>query len=388
MLELKLNLDLSPAQALYLKQTLSGQSSTTPLLSSEEWKHFVAQLGQHAIIPIFYWQIRSFPPEHRPPEEIIQHLREIFMASSIRYLQMEQQLKEVTTAFSKMNIPFLVLKGPAFARMIYPEPAMRASGDLDVLFLPSDVPRVRPILEKLGYHCREKMFEKLGDFRNEEFFLPQANKHGRSMIEVHWDIHAFYGMNRAATTAELFKRAIEFKSPNLSFKTLNSIDSLLHAAIHAAFVHPQNLRLSWIYDITLLAQQLKNEEAWKTLQAKSVEWHGRLAVENLLQLTVEWTGYKTPFGFNDFSSWPAPSKKEKEGWEMVTIKQPSFKSFLKSRLPASGGIKRKLQIILMLIFPVFSLSRLPAYWQNCRQRFWHQNNRAIAKSCCRPQQYR
>ncbi|MEK6737843.1 MAG: hypothetical protein AABY74_04155, partial [Planctomycetota bacterium] len=69
---------------------------------------------------------------------------------------------------------------------------------------------------------------------------------------------------------------------------------------------PHN-RLTWIYDIALLAGQLRKTDDWKILQRRCVEWRCRKDMETALKLASDWAGFSIPFGFDDFSQWPALS---------------------------------------------------------------------------------
>jgi hypothetical protein len=48
-------------------------------------------------------------------------------------LLLERQLLETASRLSRAGIDFRVLKGPAFAHLVYPDPAWRGSGDVDLL---------------------------------------------------------------------------------------------------------------------------------------------------------------------------------------------------------------------------------------------------------------
>jgi len=91
---------------------------------------------------------------------------------------MERQLREIIEGFQEEGVRVLVLRGPALAFSLYPDPAMRPSCDLDLLVLPEQVVQARGILEDLGYKCLAKRFETARDFFREECFVHQKNPEG------------------------------------------------------------------------------------------------------------------------------------------------------------------------------------------------------------------
>ncbi|MER3458636.1 MAG: hypothetical protein C4309_08450, partial [Chloroflexota bacterium] len=54
-------------------------------------------------------------------------------------------------ALEAASIPAIVLKGPALALTIYPDPALRVIGDLDLLVRREQVEQAMAALHSLGY---------------------------------------------------------------------------------------------------------------------------------------------------------------------------------------------------------------------------------------------
>jgi hypothetical protein len=60
---------------------------------------------------------------------------------------------EVMRRFGHEGIPCILLKGPAFARLLYETPQERAYIDVDLLVAPEDYERAGKELERLGFTC-------------------------------------------------------------------------------------------------------------------------------------------------------------------------------------------------------------------------------------------
>lgn len=317
----------------------------------KQWTKLFNLLKSHWILPLFYKQIGSWPLKLCPPKEIVHQMRISFLASRAHALQMEKQLSEIINAFQKDEVRILVLKGPALALTIYPDPAMRTSSDLDLLVLQKQMPQARAILERLGYKCLGKRFEHSKDFYCEETFVHENNPAYYRSVELHWDLHSFSGISREVKVEDLFLRAVKIEKSGLIFETLNPVDSLIHRAINMCLWHNKEIRLIWIYDTALLAHQLKTPQDWEDLLEASVRWRARLALENSLKMAQVWVGLKLPHRFNDFSKWPKPTQAEVSAWSDALLRHERASSFFKLHWSSSTGIFQKVRFLFHLLFP-------------------------------------
>lgn len=344
-------LSLSDEYLAFISSLLKNKPIKPPKASIKQWSEFLDLLKPHWILPLLYKQISSWPQKFHPPEEIMHRMRKPFLMSRARALQMEKQLREIIDAFRNEGVQVLVLKGPALALTVYPDPAMRASSDLDLLVLPTQMAQARAILEHLDYKCLGKRFEHSKDFYCEETFIHKSKPRYHRAIELHWDLHSFSGISREAALEDLFLRAAKVKSSALTFYTLNAVDSLIHRAINMSIWHNKAIRLIWIYDTALLARELAPPDEWKILQERSIAWRARLALENSLKMAQVWVGLKMPYGFNDFSNWPRPTQTEASFWSDALLRHEQASSFFKLHWSSSSGIFQKARFLFHLLFP-------------------------------------
>ena len=223
-------LDLSDELLIYARSVLQDESPLAPAASTDEWSGLLNFLQANWIIPFFYRKIGSLPQECRPPEAITDEMRQAFLVSCVRSLHMEKQLQEIIEAFREQGVRVLVLRGPALAFSVYPDPAMRPSTDLDVLVRPEQVIQARAILESLGYRCLAKRFENARDFFREECFIHQNNLGNKFPVDlhwVHWELHPFFKGSEEVDVEDLFKRAWKVETPTMVFETLHPVDYLI-----------------------------------------------------------------------------------------------------------------------------------------------------------------
>jgi hypothetical protein len=123
-------LDLSDELLAYICSVIRDESPTAPDATIEQWVELLEVLRANWLIPLFYRKIGSLPQECRPPEPIADEMRQAFLFSCVRSLHMEGQLREIIEGFQEQGVRVLVLRGPALAFSLYPDPAMRPSCDL------------------------------------------------------------------------------------------------------------------------------------------------------------------------------------------------------------------------------------------------------------------
>ena len=346
-------LDLSDELLAYVQLVLKDESPLAPEASLDEWSRLLTFLRAHWIIPLLYRIIGSLPSERRPPETISNELRQDFLVSVVRSLQMERQLGEILEAFREQGFRALVLRGPALAFSLYPDPAMRPSGDLDLLVMPEQVVQARGVLESLGYRCLAKRFETARDFFREECFIHQNNQGNKFPVDlhwVHWELHPFFKGSEEVDIHDLFQRGWKVETPTFAFETLHPVDYLIHSAIHLVMIHKNEMRLSWIYDTALLARHLQVPDDWEKLQERSVAWRARLPLEQCLKMAKVWAGLELPEGFDDFSTWPLPTEDESAVWE-DTMQHHWVTILLKRSLANPSLILKRVPSLLRLLFP-------------------------------------
>jgi len=335
----------------YLLALLSGAPQPAPQVHSDEWTKLITILKAHWVLPLVYWHAGHVPKKMRPPREVMDTLRGSFQWSRIRTLYMERQLQQLTSAFREAGVRMIVLKGPALARMVYPDTALRAGSDLDILVHPKEMTRSKEILSQLGYTCDARKFgtdvEALS--HHEEFTSSQHGQQFRS-IELHWKLIRI-GLLQESDVDNLFDNAVQVSADSSTFEALNPVDALIHRALNNAFMHDGDMRLIWIYDILMLAQSLKEPKEWLLLQNRCVAWRARLAVEVALTLARSWYGLRLPDAYANFSTWPAPSAEELDAWNLITLRRKRLDFMIGAHLPHGASFLENVWLTIRLIVP-------------------------------------
>lgn len=335
----------------YLLALLSGAPQPAPQVDPDEWNKLIIILKAHWVLPLLYWQAGHVPDRMQPSKQVMDVLRGTFQWSRIRTLHMNRQLQQLTAAFRDAGVRMMVLKGPALARMVYPDPALRPGSDLDILVHPKEMMHSKEILAQLGYTCDGRKFGTDVEALNhhEEFTSSEEGEQFRS-IELHWKLIRV-GILQEIDAENLFDNAVQVSADGVVFEALNPVDALIHRALNNAFMHDSDMRLIWIYDILMLARSLKEPDDWLLLQDRCVVWRARFAVEIALTLARSWYGLRLPDACADFSTWPSPTAEELDAWNRITSRRKRLDFMIGAYLPHDAGFLERIWLTIRLIVP-------------------------------------
>ncbi|MGR3219732.1 MAG: nucleotidyltransferase domain-containing protein, partial [Candidatus Anammoxibacter sp.] len=301
--------------------------------------------------PLLYWKVGRLPSELRPPEEISGQMRQAFLYNRAQCFKIEAQLNEILNAFNSRGIEVIVLKGYGLAKTVYPDPATRPSGDIDLLVHPDKFTKARTLLKGLGYKCLVERFEIIKGFHWDEVFTRKTNGKTNLDIELHWDLHRCFGNKRNTDIDGLFDRAVSVELAGSSFKVLHHVDALVFCALHMLMTHNEHIRLLWIYDCAMIARRLTTFKDWEILQERSDDLGGRIALEKALKMAQVWAGLQIPSEFNDFSEWTNPTLEDNAAWSNAMAR--SFKPgvFFKEALLNPSTFFTNVNYLFRLLFP-------------------------------------
>jgi hypothetical protein len=150
---------------------------------------------------------------------------------------------------------------------------------------------------------------------------------------------------------EVFSRSIRVEADDATFSTLSVPDHLLYQAFHMACQHCGATRLSWIYDIAMLAGEIPDAAGWKDLIRLSVERNCRLSLEAAVGMAEFWTGLTLPPEVSDTALWPAPSREEVAAWELAMRRSVSIPASFQLKMRAIPDARGRLYFLFRFVFP-------------------------------------
>ncbi len=195
---------------------------------------------------------------------------------------LNQQLKEILSAFKKHNTEAMLLKGLALAESIYPHLGRRPMADIDLLIKPRSLILASKVLVELGYKLN------LGN----SGYSYTKNGVMLSCVDLHTDIACF-------PAEEVWAKARRVELNGFSALTLSLEDTLIFLCYHMAVCHAYPYR-RWLEDIHLFVTHYKKEIIWQELIKRIKAYRLDMPCYWCLLKTKEI--FKTPIPDNLFSS--------------------------------------------------------------------------------------
>jgi hypothetical protein len=250
-------------------------------------------------------------------------------------LRLEKELLRVTDALARAGVRPVVLKGPALAHTLYPDPSWRPFGDIDLLVRTDQWREACDVLEELGH--RRDVREPRPGF--DERFGKGATHRNADDIEV--DLHRTLVLGPFGLwldVDELHDRAIPYILGGRSLLRLDDHDRVIHAAMHASLGSP-GLHLWTVRDVaqTTLAPTVDwaiLEERARRFRVMAVMRHALMNAATQLELTP-------PEGAEALLRYDAPRGERRALQTFVTARGPRSGTAL-STLRAIPGLWAKL----------------------------------------------
>jgi hypothetical protein len=150
--------------------------------------------------------------------------------------------------FRAAGIRHALLKGCATAQLDYPDPAMRVTGDVDVLIARHDHAVAIATLEDAGLHRMAPAFRTGWERRYGKDIALIGDE--RVEIDLHLALVAgYFGIKMP--TAPLLERLVTYEVAGRQMPALDAMGRLLHACIHTASTTP--MRLGSAADVVQIA---------------------------------------------------------------------------------------------------------------------------------------
>lgn len=241
-----------------------------------DWIVVLRLAEHHGMLPVLYQSLRGLTAN--VPPGIVDDLGKSYEHNAHRNLKFTAELFRILDSLEAHGITSIPQKGPMLAESIYGDLALRSFSDLDILVSPSDVLRVRMVVQELGYAPTLSLSST-----EERAYLATGYEYtfdgpaGRNLLELQWNIvPRFYAVD--FDCGQLFERAV---SANVSARTVRALcpeDLLLSLCVHAA-KHAW-IRLCWLRDIAGVLQSQVVD--WCTIERRAAE----LGIRRMLQVSL------------------------------------------------------------------------------------------------------
>lgn len=226
-----------------------GEFPRWQIVDEEEWEGTVAQSRLHGVSGLVYKLLPDSAPAHI--RESLQSDYNTQLAGNMLYIH---QLAQIVPALRNASVRFAVVKGAALLATVYPEPAIRAMKDIDLLVHPEDANILRSVMMHLGWQEEDEDIagRQFGErYRAETSFTRQE---GALLlrVEAHLDMPGFYPPSRSAIWDRL---TLVSGAGNDEMPVLSLSAHLSYLCAHY-YYHHCGFGLKWLMDVALLISRV------------------------------------------------------------------------------------------------------------------------------------
>jgi hypothetical protein len=265
---------LSPPASAWLLACLDALGRRQPVApppADVDWDALLARAEAEDVLPAVAYAATGWAAV---PPEIRRRLADALATGRARNLVMTRELAWALRRCATDGIAVIVLKGPVLAETVYPDPALRPFGDLDLLVQPEDRRRADATLRALGYAPVADEHSWDFDIAFDGATVYESTAGVR--IDLHWALltEARYAW-RPREAAAVWDRAVPITLAGERALGLAPEDLVLHLATHFA-VHHSLTGLLRQWDLALVLAHAPME--WPVLLRRARAWRVRQAL--------------------------------------------------------------------------------------------------------------
>jgi hypothetical protein len=232
-------------------------------------KYLFQLISRHKIIGYVFRILSTHLSEQTKGKITIQ-----YKEHSHHTLKFVRQLILVSQKLDNWDLPYIAFKGPVLSQMLYNDPLVKNSVDLD-FWVPLDhLETCHKALNEAGYrrvkpsHLTPKQQEKNYSISHHYTYVHQTD---RVVIELHWNITNPFSL-LPLTFQEAYNSHIHVNLHNHKIKTLSYVHYLLYLAVHGS-IHRWS-RLTWLKDFSellKLSTEKQQEEVFRMAKKLQLE---------------------------------------------------------------------------------------------------------------------
>jgi hypothetical protein len=342
---------------------LDGSSLPLPeqALDPAEWGKLVQSVRFHRLAGLLSARVHDHDLP-TTPEQRDAALRDHATAMQL-CLRLEADLFVVGDILEACDVRHRVLKGSSFAHLDYPDPALRAFADIDLLVYPEHYHTAVDALTGAGF---ERKFPEVRPGFNLRFGkgVSFTGPSGREL-----DLHRTFVMGPFGLMIDLddvWGTADRFEIAGRSFETLDADQRFLHACYHAAIGNART-RLGPLRDLAGMLQRSANAVDIDHALALGERWRSTAVVARAVELT--WDAFALPE--TTFARWArdfTPTNDDRRALRTYVDLDMGHAARSYAAIQAIPGVRAKTAFVWALVFPSrsFGAGRHGGRWRRWR----------------------
>jgi hypothetical protein len=172
------------------------------LTNGVDWEYLLKLVEFHGIAPLLAYNLTTSGLRDLIPEPYLDQLNRVYNSTLYRNMLLSRELTSILSAFSQHGVAVIPLKGTILAELLYKNPALRTSADIDILVHPEDTVKAGGLLAELGYKQTSERSHWDHYFHEAPYYKQTAFP---IFLELHWDLEDRRLVN--IPKAEIWQRA-------------------------------------------------------------------------------------------------------------------------------------------------------------------------------------
>jgi len=236
------------------------------------WGEVLGEADRQRVAPLLYHRLAAGERWQRIPQPWAAHLLARFQESALRNALYLVSLEAALAALNREAIQPILLKGAALAYTLYPHPALRPMGDLDLWVQPAEFSRALEALRRAGW---------LPAFPGQEALLQAGVTHHLCLgnpggfprtLELHQRWMTLPGPLRAPDGEEsVWQRASPVRIGGGQARILEPVDHFIYLAAHLARHAADEDLLIRYADLALLVERYGSGLDGKSVTSRAIQ---------------------------------------------------------------------------------------------------------------------
>ncbi|MHB0875048.1 MAG: nucleotidyltransferase domain-containing protein [Anaerolineae bacterium] len=250
---------------------LVGQETGTDGWSEPHWEAARRVIQVHGIAPLLWAHRQAIPAWDRVAPSLQAYLAQQHRLNGERVTALMGELGAVLRRAVSEGIVALPLKGSVLVSQYYEDPALRPMADVDLLVRQGDEGTLAATIEGVGFHpSEERSTPRHRSFvrypaGEPRLYLDGEHPLNPHVIEVHTVVGEGFAGKAHYITDDLWAGSRPGTCAGAPCLVIGPPSLLRHLLIHvAAEVIARKVRLLHLYDLTLVAAQLADDD-WRRL---------------------------------------------------------------------------------------------------------------------------
>jgi hypothetical protein len=296
-----------------------------------EWAEWLCGQG---LAPYAWHRLKDNGSSGRVPRACAIPLRHAYYVAAGDAELHRAELNAALGCLAAAGVTPILFKGAALAHTVYPDPACRPMGDLDLWVTAESMPAARAALVELGYIERDKESRPpalQAQISGEVQMIGSGA--GQGLVELHWGAFAGEWLRRTAAIdhRDIFCRARPAEIAGCLAWVMAPEDALIQLALHLAVNHQMAYPgARGLLDVALLARH--EQVDWSSLAGRADAWRVATAVWLVLALTERLFGLP--------GSAPAVASLAPSGAKQATIRHFVTEETVLAGKDITGGPRR------------------------------------------------